>query len=105
MLYDWPGNVRELENCVQRALVLGTPPDVQVQDLPSNLLCYAPSESEVKSRATLHELERRAIVQALEGTGGDRLRAAKFLGIGKTTIYRKLKEYGLEDDASFPPYT
>ena len=45
----------------------------------------------------LQKLERQAIVSALEETGGDRVRAAKRLGIGKTTIYRKLKEYGIED--------
>jgi two-component system response regulator HydG len=48
-------------------------------------------------------LERRAILQALETTHGDRLRAAQLLGIGKTTIYRKLKEYGIEDTWSGPP--
>jgi len=47
--------------------------------------------------ATLRELEQRHILQALEATKGDRQRAAKLLGIGKTTIYRKIKEYGLED--------
>ena len=48
-------------------------------------------------------MEKQAIVQALEQTGGDRLQAAKLLGIGKTTIYRKLKEYRLEDGPEVPP--
>ncbi len=52
---------------------------------------------------TLQQLEKQAIVQALEQTGGDRLQAAKLLGIGKTTIYRKLKEYRLEDGPEVPP--
>jgi two-component system response regulator HydG len=51
---------------------------------------------------TLRDLERRTILDAVQAVGGDRIRAARLLGIGKTTIYRKLKEYGLEDDASFP---
>jgi two-component system response regulator HydG len=101
--YDWPGNVRELENCIQRALALGSGPELQMKDLPTNLLYLVPGPSpQAKSLITLQELEKKAILQALEATGGDRLRAAKLLGIGKTTIYRKLKEYGLEDEASFP---
>jgi DNA-binding NtrC family response regulator len=101
MSYDWPGNVRELENCIQRALALGSGPEVQMKDLPSNLLYHVGSApSRRQELTTLQELEQRAIRQALEATGGDRVRAAKLLGIGKTTIYRKLREYGLENEAS-----
>jgi len=104
MNYDWPGNVRELENCIQRALALGGAPEIRVVDLPSNLLYSLglPPRS-AAALATLQELEQRAIRQALEATNGDRLRAAKLLGIGKTTIYRKLKEYGLDDAADSMP--
>ena len=97
MSYDWPGNVRELENCVQRALALGTPPEIQVKDLPSNLVYAMKNEPGKRRFSTLREIERDAIRQALEISGGDRLRAAKLLGIGKTTVYRKIKEYDLED--------
>ncbi len=101
MAYDWPGNVRELENCVQRAVALSAGQDIQMQDLPSNLLYHvAPTPPPAREMTTLQALERRAIVQALEATAGDRLRAANLLGIGKTTIYRKLRQYGLEDDSS-----
>ncbi len=104
MSYDWPGNVRELENCMQRALALGAAPEIRVVDLPSNLLySVGQPRRNVAALATLQELEQRAILQALEATKGDRLRAARLLGIGKTTIYRKLKEYGLEDVADPPP--
>ncbi len=104
MSYDWPGNVRELENCIQRALALGSAPEIRVADLPSNLLyLVAEPRHDPRTLATLQELEQRAILQALEATKGDRLRAARLLGIGKTTIYRKLKEYGLEDVADSPP--
>jgi two-component system response regulator HydG len=100
MSYDWPGNVRELENCIQRALALGSPPQIQVDDLPTNLLHFeSQPRHDPRILSTLQELEQRAILQALEATKGDRLRAARLLGIGKTTIYRKLKEYGLEDVA------
>ena len=97
MSYDWPGNVRELENCIQRALALGAPPEIQVSDLPSNLVYGMQNESGKRRFSTLREIERDAIRQALEVSGGDRLRAAKLLGIGKTTVYRKIKEYDLED--------
>jgi two-component system response regulator HydG len=100
MSYDWPGNVRELENCIQRALALGSPPQIRFVDLPTNLRDFlSQPRHDPRVLATLHELEQRAILQALEATKGDRLRAARLLGIGKTTIYRKLKEYGLEDVA------
>lgn len=105
MSYEWPGNVRELENCIQRAVALGSPPHIQVEDLPSSLLNYMASSSAGLEPVSLRELERRAILQALEVTGGDRLRAAKLLGIGKTTIYRKLKEYGLRTVNRIPAKT
>lgn len=99
--YNWPGNVRELENCVQRALALGSGPVLGLQDLPPSLL--RPAEPpEPPAAARLDELERQAIQQALEASGGDRTRAAKILGIGKTTIYRKIKQYGL-DRVPAPP--
>jgi len=97
MNYNWPGNVRELENCIQRALVLGTGPLIQVKDLPSPVLYQMNTEAEGAEILSLKDLERQAIIQALEMTGGDRLKAAVKLGIGKTTIYRKLKGFGLED--------
>ncbi len=100
MNYNWPGNVRELENCIQRALVLGTGSVIQARDLPSNVLYQVGPPPEGPEISPLAELERRAILQALRTTGGDRLRAAKLLGIGKTTIYRKLKEFGLEGEGS-----
>jgi len=97
MSYDWPGNVRELDNCVQRALALGSGANIQVRDLPTNLLHHGNAAAEEQGVPPLREQERRAILQALESTHGDRIRAAKMLGIGKTTIYRKIKEYGLEE--------
>jgi two-component system response regulator AtoC len=95
MNYNWPGNVRELENCIQRALVLGTGPIIQAQDLPSPLFYYTPETGKGGETLSLKELERQAIVKALQAARGNPARAAKLLGIGKTTIYRKLKDYGL----------
>jgi two-component system response regulator HydG len=94
MGYDWPGNIRELENAVERAVALGSGPILHVGDLPSNLQ-YASSEkiSDVDELVPLETLERRAIFRALQETSGDKLAAARLLGIGKTTLYRKLKQY------------
>jgi two-component system response regulator HydG len=95
--YDWPGNVRELENAIERAVALGSGPIVHVADLPTNLQYptsdRAPQRDEL---LPLEELERRAIVRTLRETGGDKLAAARMLGIGKTTLYRKLKQYRME---------
>jgi len=97
MSYDWPGNIRELENCIQRAVSLGSGTFIQMQDLPSAMLYnLARKSSSRQDLSTLQTLEQQAIRQALKATGGDRVRAAKLLGIGKTTIYRKLKEYGID---------
>jgi len=94
MAYDWPGNVRELENAIERGVALGSGPVLHVSDLPSNLHYGAtdrlPGNDEL---LPLEELERRAIYRALRETGGDKLAAARLLGIGKTTLYRKLKQY------------
>ena len=95
--YDWPGNVRELENAIERALALGSGPIVHVGDLPSNLQ-YPTSERmpDKDELLPLEELERRAILRTLRETGGDKLAAARMLGIGKTTLCRKLKQYHME---------
>jgi two-component system response regulator HydG len=95
MTYDWPGNVRELENAVERAVALGSGPILHVGDLPSNLQYAQPERfpEQQGELVPLEELERRAIFNALRETSGDKLAAARLLGIGKTTLYRKLKQY------------
>ncbi len=97
MAYDWPGNVRELENALERAVALGSGPYISVHDLPSNLQ-YPVTERAPEKEETLplDELERRAILSTLRQTGGDKQAAAKLLGIGKTTLYRKLKQYQID---------
>jgi DNA-binding NtrC family response regulator len=97
MSYDWPGNVRELENAIERAVALGSGPILHVGDLPSNLQHGSDEKLlEADELVPLGELERRAILRALRETNGDKLAAARLLGIGKTTLYRKLKQYGTE---------
>ena len=101
MAYDWPGNVRELENAVERAVALGSGPILQVGDLPSNLQYGTQERLPDKDEfLPLDELERRAILRALREAGGDKLAAARLLGIGKTTLYRKLKQYDAQTAVS-----
>jgi len=98
--YDWPGNVRELENCIQRACTICSLPTLQVADLPTQLRNFKQegAAAELVPDSTiitpLDQLERQAILHAIEVLSGDKLEAARRLGIGKTTLYRKLKEYG-----------
>jgi len=99
MAYDWPGNVWELENCVERAVVLSSGPVLHVTDMPSQvqnvLINGKKHESIDRGIIPIAELEKRAIINALSQVEGDKFRAAELLGISKTTLYRKLKEYGV----------
>lgn len=99
--YDWPGNVRELENAIQRAVALGSGPILHSADLPTYVQYPRPDEKIPASDeiTTLEEMERRAILRALRETNGDKLVAARLLGIGKTTLYRKLKQYRVDEAA------
>jgi two-component system response regulator HydG len=94
MSYDWPGNVRELENAIECAVAVSSESVLTVDDLIS--LPNGGSHEHVSDYdelTPLEELERRAILHALRETGGDKIAAAHHLGIGTTTLYRKLKEY------------
>jgi two-component system response regulator HydG len=98
--YDWPGNVRELENVVERAVVLAQGDTIRVLDLPPYLQAIEPQEGVSRTfifppDATLSDIEREAICQALQQQHGNRKAAARRLGIGLATLYRKLNEYHL----------
>ena len=95
--YDFPGNVRELENLIERAYALGAARTIGLADLP--VLGTAPrgdADADTgQALPTLAEMERELIARALRLHGGDRLRAARALGISDRTIYRRLREYRL----------
>ncbi len=94
--YDWPGNVRELENCLERVCALTTGPAIHVPDLPSSIhgARNIPANGESSSKILpMAELEKQTILGTIAQLNGDKLMAARLLGIGKTTLYRKLKEY------------
>jgi DNA-binding NtrC family response regulator len=96
--YPWPGNVRELENAIERAAILARTETVEADDLPPHVaagLQLGPSPS-LPRQVTLADAERAHILQTLERVGGNPGRAAEALGIGRTTLWRKLKEYGID---------
>jgi len=117
--YSWPGNVRELENCMERAVVLLSGHEISLRELPAELV-HAPECAALRSASplpqrggpdhpatapltgtslagsTLEELERAAILQTLEKTGGNKSEAAKILGITRKTLHLKLAKYETE---------
>src|ERR1700676_311892 len=100
LAYDWPGNVRELENTIECAVALSSHSVLTPDDLASVLYrALAPHVPGSNERVPLEEIVRRAILHALQETGGDKAAAARLLCIGKTTLYRKLKEYARDPSA------
>ena len=113
--YDWPGNVRELENAIERACALSSGPILHTVDLPTQLQDFRAQRMEEALSSTaqnefdrpeqagpapivsIADMERHAILGTIRQLKGDKLMAAKLLGIGKTTLYRKLKEYGISE--------
>ncbi len=102
LAYEWPGNIRELENCIERACALTSGPTVHVADLPTSIQnWHEQTETAMGAQAPVRlgilpiaEMEKQAILSAIEMLHGDKLEAARLLGIDKSTLYRKLKEYG-----------
>jgi two-component system, NtrC family, response regulator HydG len=94
--FDWPGNVRQLQNEVQRAVLLCEGDQVDSADLSVTKVRTSGEESFDTNFTLLEGVERNAIVQMLKETGGNKLETAKRLGIGRQTLYNKIKAYGIE---------
>jgi DNA-binding NtrC family response regulator len=100
MRYEWPGNVRELEGVIEHAVLFATGDYLTPEDLPdhlhkartSNYLCVIPPY------LTKDDIEREAIAQTLERTGGNVKKTAQILNYNRPTLYRKLRRFGLRDD-------
>jgi two-component system, NtrC family, response regulator AtoC len=91
--FDWPGNVRQLQNEIQRAVLMSEGAMIQESDLS----IAAEASAKASPDLTLMEaMERNAILQMLKDTGGNKLETAKRLGIGRQTLYNKIKMYGIE---------
>ena len=98
MAYHWPGNVRELENAIERAVVLAYPPEIIAKDLPTSVRSLGEKkiyETDNTLSSWIEKLEEEALRQALLECEGNISQTAKKLGIGRATIYRKAKKYGL----------
>jgi len=100
LAYAWPGNVRELQNAIERAVALAQYEQVMVDDLPEKIRAYRPSHvliaaDDPSELVPLEEAERRYILRVLESVGGNKTLAARVLGIGRKTLYRKLEQYGV----------
>src|SRR5215203_4624748 len=110
--YDWSGNVRELENAIERAVIIASGRQIELDDLPEAISkrafelnaqarherAKAASEGnsinlEIEFPATMEEIEKHAIEMALDYTAGDKSRASRLLNIGRKTLYRKLEQY------------
>ncbi|HEY4485360.1 MAG TPA: sigma-54 dependent transcriptional regulator [Nitrospiria bacterium] len=92
--YDWPGNVRELENAIERAVILCRGSEIRAEDFPPSLTGgqddFVTIDRALEQPLTLDRLVREYIARVLEGTGGNKYRAAQILGIDRKTLYRKL---------------
>ncbi|MCL4140150.1 UNVERIFIED_CONTAM: hypothetical protein GTU68_027073 [Idotea baltica] len=96
--YHWPGNIRQLENSVFRAVVLCDGPQLTINDFPQVAAAThsaAPVDGHIRKLA---DIEEELIRAAINHYSGRMTEVARRLGIGRSTLYRKLKEYGLEDD-------
>ena len=100
--YDWPGNIRQLRNTIRTMVVMCDRDKLDVQDIPldihqpRHLLAAGTDNPDVaRTGVSLNELEKQAIIETLAKTDNNREKAAKILGIGERTLYRKIKEYNL----------
>jgi two-component system response regulator HydG len=101
MAYSWPGNVRELKNTIESMVVIDSDGVLDIDDLTEDIQSIAPAPANAPGSAqnlvgqSLEEIERYYIAETLKLTSGNREEAAKLLGIGERTLYRKIKEYNI----------
>jgi len=109
--YGWPGNVRELENAIERACVLTRGAMIQSGDLPENILKAAPVLVPAAAAAAanggslkdaLKDPEKKLILEALDRAGWNKKEAAKALGINRTTLYKKMSQFGIDPNNRKP---
>ena len=96
--YDWPGNVRELESVIEHAVLFSTGDQLAPEDLPEQLHDAQASGHRcvIPPHMTMEDIEREAILQTLERTGGNVKKTAQILNFHRPTLYRRLRKYGLK---------
>src|SRR5829696_2549661 len=109
--YPWPGNVRELENTIEYALAIGLDDELGIADLPPEILTTTPQPSAddfkqvlqayMNDTVPLAEIEKRYILSVLQQFGGNQVRAAAALGIDRSKLYRRLRQYGVKAVVKF----
>ncbi|MFO1022488.1 MAG: sigma-54 dependent transcriptional regulator [Planctomycetales bacterium] len=106
--YNWPGNVRELVNVVERAVVLSKGKTIGIDDLPESIrrIIHVPGASilhlgNTPLKQALADPERQILIDALESNGWNRQHTAKQLGINRTTLYKKMKKFGIDFEKQF----
>ena len=93
--HPWRGNIRELRNVVERSMIMASDGVLRAEDLPVELQHGAPASDDSTLPLSLRAIEKQHIARMLGHTGGNKTEAARLLGIGLTTLYRKIEEYGL----------
>jgi DNA-binding NtrC family response regulator len=96
--YEWPGNVRELENLMERLVLLDRQPALGLEFLPEKMLKVLPTSggpNETTFEGEITALKQRLIISALEAEGGNKVAAAKRLGISRSYLHRLISEFGL----------
>jgi two-component system response regulator HydG len=99
LAYPWPGNVRELEACIQRAVTLTKHPVLSLEDVVCEDLLPVSDQSSTPAQPltdAIREVEKRYLHEVLQSVGGQRKRAAQILGISRKTLWKKLKQLGLD---------
>jgi DNA-binding NtrC family response regulator len=97
--HGWPGNVRELKNAVARAVALARDPEIQPHHLPPEIVAADPLVAAPwwRGQTALADVERQALLHALRQTHGNRVAAAKLLGISERSLYRRLDRHKLRE--------
>jgi two-component system response regulator AtoC len=103
MSYDFPGNVRELEHIIERAVILADDDTIKLKHLPGRFhrVDIAPSDG-IKKFMTLVEMEKKYILEVIEATGGNKSKATELLGISRTALWRKLKQFSEDKHHTTP---
>ncbi|MGD0784763.1 MAG: sigma-54 dependent transcriptional regulator [Sedimentisphaerales bacterium] len=94
--FNWPGNIRQLRNCIRTMAVMSDSEILDVKDIPAEINRTRQLAGQVTGKVSLNDLEKQAIIDTLAKVQNNREKAAKLLGIGERTLYRKIKEYGIQ---------